>query len=233
MADQIAFFLILIDKILIIVFLNFSLSIDKLFGPMDFSRRDLAALNIMRGRDNGLADYNTVRRAFNLPRVNWSEINPQYAEANPQVIRDLFNMYNGNVDNVDLYVGGMLESVASEGRPGPVFRKIIKEQFERLRDSDRFWFENEANGIFNAEEIDAIRKITLWDILVNATEIPPEAVQQNIFQFTPGDPCPQPGQLNSTQLEPCMILVGWDYFHGSELPYVLVILLLTIIPISK
>lgn len=51
---------------------------DRLFGPMDFSRRDLAALNIMRGRDNGLPDYNTVRKYFGLPRVlNWSEINPQ------------------------------------------------------------------------------------------------------------------------------------------------------------
>lgn len=35
---------------------------NKLFGPMAFSRRDLASLNIMRGRDNGLPDYNTVRR---------------------------------------------------------------------------------------------------------------------------------------------------------------------------
>lgn len=50
---------------------------DRLFGPMDFSRRDLGALNIMRGRDNGLPDYNTVRKYFGLPRItNWSEINP-------------------------------------------------------------------------------------------------------------------------------------------------------------
>lgn len=50
---------------------------DRLFGPMDFSRRDLGALNIMRGRDNGLPDYNTVRKYFGLARVsNWSEINP-------------------------------------------------------------------------------------------------------------------------------------------------------------
>ena len=42
-------------------------------------------------------------------------------------------------DNVDVYVGGMLESYDG---PGPLFAKIIKEQFERIRDSDRFWFEN-------------------------------------------------------------------------------------------
>ena len=37
---------------------------NKLFGPMAFSRRDLASLNIMWGRDNGLPDYNTVHQEF-------------------------------------------------------------------------------------------------------------------------------------------------------------------------
>ena len=189
----------------------------------------------MRGRDNGLPDYNTVRKALGMETItNWTEINPVLAEQKPEIFVKLAKAYNDDINNIDLYVGGMLESVPGEGRPGPLFRRIIKEQFERIRDSDRFWFENEAvGGVFSREEIEEIKKIRLWDILVNATDIPPETVQRDLFRFKPGDPCPQPAQLNSSLLEPCIILDGWDYFHGSEIPYVCVCLLLCVIPLSK
>ena len=52
-------------------------------------------------------------------------------------------LYGGRVDDVDVYVGGMLESVDG---PGPLFSNIILEQFQRLRDADRFWFENTEQG---------------------------------------------------------------------------------------
>jgi dual oxidase len=39
----------------------------------------------------------------------------------------------------------MLETTL-EGNPGPLFSTVIKEQFERLRESDRFWFENKETG---------------------------------------------------------------------------------------
>lgn len=203
---------------------------------MDFSRRDLAALNIMRGRDNGLPDYNTVRKAFGLAvMTNWSDINPELAKEKPEIFIKLAEAYNNNINNIDVYVGGMLESLPSEGRPGQLFRKIIKEQFLRLRDSDRFWFENslDLGGVFSEEEREEIKKIKLWDIIVNATEIPVDAIQQDMLTFREGDPCPQPQQLKSSQLEPCYILTGWSYFHGSELPYIFVCLLLCFIPIGE
>lgn len=201
---------------------------------MDFSRRDLAALNIMRGRDNGLADYNTIRRYFNFPPVsNWSQINPSLYEKAPHLFETLAKLYDNNIDNVDVYVGGMVESELETGRPGPLFRAIIKEQFVRIRDSDRFWFENIHNGIFTTEEIDEIRKIKLWDIIVNSTNIEPSAVQKDLFLFRDGDPCPQPRQMTSKNLENCMILAGWNYFHGSELAYIMVILLLIFIPMGN
>jgi len=94
---------------------------NKLFGPLDFSRRDLAALNIMRGRDSGLPDYNTVRKFYRLPRVaNWSDINPKLYQEDKELFDKLEEIYGDyGMSNIDLYIGGMLES---NNGPGPLFR---------------------------------------------------------------------------------------------------------------
>lgn len=88
------------------------------------------------------------------------------------MIEALEKAYEGNMENIDLYIGGMLET-ETDGRPGPLFRKIIKEQFERLRDSDRFWFENTANGyyIIHSLSFDSILRNTLIFQLNNITII--------------------------------------------------------------
>lgn len=55
---------------------HFIIILEHLFGPLEFSRRDLAALNIQRARDHGIPDYNTVRSAYGLPRLtSWDEMN--------------------------------------------------------------------------------------------------------------------------------------------------------------
>lgn len=203
---------------------------NNLFGPMEFSRRDLAALNIMRGRDNGLPDYNTVRKCFGFPMMNhFSEINPEQYAQNPDIFHQLEEEYEGDLMNIDLYVGGMLESY---GGPGPLFTKIIKEQFERLRDSDRFWFENNENDLFSKEEIKALKNLKLSDIIIAVTNINRGDIQENVFFHHEGDPCPQPQQLNATEMEPCMFLKGYDYFQGSEVPYIFGVIVILFIPVA-
>ena len=98
----------------------------------------------MRGRDNGLPDYNTVRKYFHLqPIEQWIDINPDLFNQKPELLGQISAAYNNKLNNIDLYIGGMLES---KNGPGELFATIIKEQFIRIRDADRFWFENTENG---------------------------------------------------------------------------------------
>ncbi|GFR66424.1 dual oxidase [Elysia marginata] len=118
---------------------------ENLFGPLDWSRRDLGALNIQRGRDLGLPGYNAVREAYGLPRIDrWEDINKKGFFSG--VIKNLKSLY-GNTsapDELDLFPGGLLETT-NDG-PGELFRTIILDQFLRIRHGDRFWYENENTG---------------------------------------------------------------------------------------
>ena len=74
---------------------------------------------------------------------DWSDINPTLFAKRPELLQQVASMYNNRIDDVDVYIGGMLESVDG---PGELFSAIIKEQFLRIRDADRFWFENTESG---------------------------------------------------------------------------------------
>lgn len=44
----------------------------NLFGPLEFTRRDLMAINVQRGRDNGLPDYLTARKYLGLNKREYN-----------------------------------------------------------------------------------------------------------------------------------------------------------------
>lgn len=59
---------------------------DYMYGPLRFTRTDLVAMTIQRGRDFGLRSYDEVRKTLDLPPVEtFEEINPEFSSTNPQV----------------------------------------------------------------------------------------------------------------------------------------------------
>lgn len=109
-----------------------------LFGPPGAGGFDLASLNIQRGRDHGLPSYNQMRRDLGLSGVqSFSEIT-----SDSELQRALRAAYSGDVESVDLWVGGLSEDPLPGALVGEVIQRVLRRQFERLRDGDRFWYQH-------------------------------------------------------------------------------------------
>ena len=143
-----------------------------LFGPPGAGGFDLAALNIQRGREHGLADYNDTRAAIGLPRArSFADIT-----RNPELQQKLQSLY-GTVNNIDLWVGLLAEDHVRGTSMGPTGARIVANQFERLRDGDRFWYENAHSGQLLRE----LRNTRLSDIIARDTQL--KNIQSNVFIF--------------------------------------------------
>lgn len=133
-----------------------------LFGPPGAGGFDLAALNIQRGRDHGLEDLNAIRRTFGLrPYYEFDEIT-----SDPDLARTLEDLY-GDIEDVDLWVGGLAEDHVADSFVGETFWTIIRDQFLRLRDGDRFWYER----VFSGAELREIQATRLADVIRRNTRI--------------------------------------------------------------
>lgn len=146
-----------------------------LFGaPTATNLLDLAALNIQRGRDHGLVDYNTMRELYGLNRItNWSQITSDAA-----VQGKLAVLYD-SVDVIDPWIGGIVEDHVMGAAVGPLFCAIIKDQFERIRDGDRFWYEINPN--ISTDVIKMIQKIKFSDVIDQTCEFAPGVVPDKVF----------------------------------------------------
>ncbi|HLC25079.1 MAG TPA: peroxidase family protein, partial [Nitrosopumilaceae archaeon] len=153
-----------------------------LFGePAPVGGFDLPSLNIQRGRDHGLPSYNIVRNAYDLPTVD-SFFDITY-ETDIDLANKLKTAYGVNVDGsdnvnaVDVWVGGISEPPVLDGMVGPTFAKTLKDQFERVRDGDRFWYQN-RNDLSDFQN-QMIENTRLSDIILRNTDI--DSIQQNVF----------------------------------------------------
>ncbi|XP_075432016.1 dual oxidase 1-like isoform X2 [Ascaphus truei] len=202
---------------------------DYWYGPVKYSRTDYMACSIQRGRDLGLGCYNHAREYFGLaPIKDWKDINPQLYQSDKQLFEDLAILYDNDIGKLELLPGAMLESA---GDPGELLAAIIRDQFQRLRDGDRFWFENAKNGLFTRDEIGRIRNSSFHDVLLAVTAAEVGDIQTEVFTWVDGDPCPQPEQITAGQLSKCTPLTVTNYFADSVTGYSILIIAICSFPL--
>ncbi len=146
-----------------------------LFGPPGAPfGLDLAAININRGRERGLADYNTLRDVLGLGKVrSFNEICEDPVEA--QILESLYE----SVDRIDPWVGMLAEEHMPGAILGETTMTIMKEQFKALRDGDRFFYRVDPE--LSVDEVQEIDETRFADIIMRNTTI--QALQPDVFKM--------------------------------------------------
>ncbi len=147
-----------------------------LFGP-GFGL-DLASINIQRGRDHGLPDYNTVRSYYTgKPALSFADITSDPARQN-----HLAQLY-GHVNNMDLWVGLLSEDRMPGVSVPMTIRAILRDQFTRLRDGDYYFYLHDP---YLYPKVRArVKHTRLSEVIERNTNI--TSLQKNVFFM---DQCP-------------------------------------------
>uniref|UniRef100_A0A7N8X7U1 Peroxidasin n=1 Tax=Mastacembelus armatus TaxID=205130 RepID=A0A7N8X7U1_9TELE len=152
---------------------------ERLFSMAHAVALDLAAMNIQRGRDHGIPSYNDYRTFCNLTSAQtFDELKNEIK--NPSVLEKLQRLY-GTPLNIDLFPALMAEDLVPGSRLGPTLMCLLATQFRRLRDGDRFWYENP--GVFTAAQLTQLKQASLARVLCdNGDNI--TRIQQDVFSVT-------------------------------------------------
>jgi len=137
-----------------------------LYGRGPATAFDLPARNMQRARDIGMGFYNDARKAYGLPTCDTFSC----VTDDPVIVQILNNLYGANnVSFLDCFVGGLLEKKAnSNSKLGALFSASLIDQFTRVRDGDRFWYQNP--GYLTKAELTEIEATKLSDIIKRNTD---------------------------------------------------------------
>uniref|UniRef100_A0A6A7FUB4 Peroxidase-like n=1 Tax=Hirondellea gigas TaxID=1518452 RepID=A0A6A7FUB4_9CRUS len=142
---------------------------NHLFARNNSFGMDLVALNLQRGRDHGLPAYVKWRNLCNLRSIatfaDLRDVMP------PDAAQYLSSLYK-KVEDIDLFLGGILEFPVAGALVGHTFLCILGEQFHRLKAGDRFYYEN-GGGVgtsFSPAQLQQIRQTSLARVLCDTAD---------------------------------------------------------------
>ncbi|XP_031564179.1 alpha-dioxygenase 2-like [Actinia tenebrosa] len=133
---------------------------------------DLATIDIIRDRERGIPRYNKFRHLLGLqPLVNFTQF-----DVSPEQVQKLKNIYNNDINQVDLLVG----SLAERRPPGFGFGETPFVLFllmaNRRMLTDRFLTDDFKAEYYTQEGIDWVSTQTMKDVLLRAFSHVPKLV---------------------------------------------------------
>ena len=128
----------------------------------DDVRIDLAAVDIMRDRERGIPRYNQFRRLLHMPpKKSFEEITH-----NKQWVEELREMYDNDIERVDLMVGIYAETPPEGfGFSDTAFRIFVLMASRRLK-SDRFFTTDYTPRVYTQAGMDWINENDMTSILL-------------------------------------------------------------------
>ena len=125
-------------------------------------RVDIGTIDILRDRERGVPRYNDFREKLRKPRVKRFEDltdNQQWAE-------EIREIYDGDIDSVDLQVGLLAEPPPQGfGFSDTAFRIFILMASRRLK-SDRFFTDDYTPDVYTPEGLEWVEENTMTDVLL-------------------------------------------------------------------
>jgi hypothetical protein len=125
-------------------------------------RVDIGTIDVLRDRERGVARYNDFRQKLRKPRVERFED----LTDNPEWAAEIRDVYEGDIDRVDLQVGLLAEPLPPGfGFSDTAFRIFILMASRRLR-SDRFFTNDYTPEVYTPEGLDWVERNTMSDVLL-------------------------------------------------------------------
>ncbi|XP_053207140.1 peroxidase-like [Panonychus citri] len=126
---------------------------------------DLAAFNIQRGRDHGIAPYTEyVKFCFGYTIRSWNDLVNLMPRENVQKLRNFYQDFR----DIDLFTGGLYEKKATDADIGPTFACIVGIQFYHLKFGDRYFYshKDQAGSFTTAQLLEIKNKVSLAALCV-------------------------------------------------------------------
>jgi hypothetical protein len=125
-------------------------------------RVDLGTIDILRDRERGVRRYNDFRAALRKPRIERFE----HLTANPEWAAQIRDVYEGDIDSVDLQVGLLAEPLPPGfGFSDTAFRIFILMASRRLK-SDRFFTDDYSPEVYTLEGLDWVEHTGMREVLL-------------------------------------------------------------------